>query len=341
LFQAGSLTVGLAISLEHQPNNPYDKNAVAVLVRSTGAMLGHVSRDLAPKYAKLINSGRIIEADISDVSEKRGYISINIHVVYERSEEELAEKHNSLLWRSSLSMPAAPGVYAIYNTKTARQYIGSSSNVKNRILEHIRDLSHGCHTNNALQSDFSHFGANCFEVQLLEDDILISSLSLAESEHILKLKDEDRSLYNLTFDGKGVRVRTKDYSDSKPISDRPMRQESYKVPNQIDSIYTEKREKIYETCEFQCSELVPNTSVWVYFVVVLICTLILLAILIPNIKDGPLFVLSAIVSYVIAFLGQNYIQNKAKRSPKYQKLVQERDKQLAELEKEHRNLDTK
>jgi hypothetical protein len=55
LFQRGSLSSGLAIRLEHQPHNPHDKNAVAVLVRESGSILGHVSRELAPKYAALIN----------------------------------------------------------------------------------------------------------------------------------------------------------------------------------------------------------------------------------------------------------------------------------------------
>jgi len=44
LLQKGSLSLGLPIRLEHQPNNPHDKNAVAVRVKRTGAMLGHISK---------------------------------------------------------------------------------------------------------------------------------------------------------------------------------------------------------------------------------------------------------------------------------------------------------
>src|SRR4030042_581526 len=104
LLRKGSLSSGVAIRLKHEPDNPHDRNAVAVLVRRTGAMLGHVSRDLAPKYAELVNSGKIIEATIANVSEERGYININICVVYEQSEEKLAQKHNTLLWQSASSM---------------------------------------------------------------------------------------------------------------------------------------------------------------------------------------------------------------------------------------------
>ena len=45
LLQKGSLSSGLLIRLEHQTNNPHDKNAVAVRVKRTGAMLGHISKE--------------------------------------------------------------------------------------------------------------------------------------------------------------------------------------------------------------------------------------------------------------------------------------------------------
>lgn len=71
LFRRGSLSKGTAIQLVHQPDNPYDKNAVAVKVKKTGAMLGYISRELALKYAALINSGKISEASISKIEKKK------------------------------------------------------------------------------------------------------------------------------------------------------------------------------------------------------------------------------------------------------------------------------
>ena len=59
LLQLGSLTSGLAIRLEHEPDNHHDKNAVSVRVKRTGAMLGHLSKEVAPKYAALINRVKI------------------------------------------------------------------------------------------------------------------------------------------------------------------------------------------------------------------------------------------------------------------------------------------
>ena len=334
LLLKGSLSSGVAIRLEHQPDNPHDRNAVAVLVRRTGAMLGHVSRDLAPKYAELVNSRKIIEATIANVSEERGYININIRVVYEQSEEELAQKHNTLLWQSASSMPTTPGAYAIRNNESGRQYVGSSNNIKDRIQSHIRDLSLGCHANHALQSDFSCLGANRFEAQVLVRDVSTSSLSSVESDYISSLLNEGVSLYNLTADGQGIGFRPRVYSKSEPISDRLARQRVEGERRRADSILSEKRKKIYEAFEPRFETLLPNTSFWVYFTATFVGVLIMLVILVPKIKDGTLLILSTITSFVIAPFIQSYFQKKARQNPKYQELLKERDEQLATLVKE-------
>lgn len=334
LLRKGSLSSGVAIRLEHQPDNPHDRNAVAVLVRRTGAMLGHVSRDLAPKYAELVSSGKIVEATIANVSEERGYININIQVVYEQSEEELAQKHNSLLWQSASSMPSTPGVYAIRNNESGRQYVGSSNNIQNRIQSHIRDLSLGCHANHALQSDFSCLGANRFEAQVLVGDVSTSSLSSVESDHISSLLNKGVSLYNLTADGQGIGFRPRDNSKSEPISDRFARQRVEEERRRADSILSEKRKKIYEAFEPRFEALLPNTSFWVYFTATFVGVLIMLLILVSKIKDRTLLILSAITSFVISPFIRSYFQKKARQKPKYQELLKECDEQLAALVKE-------
>ena len=71
LLQKGSLSSGVAIRLEHEPDNPYDKNAVAVRVKQTGAKLGHLSIEVAAKYAELLNSGKVFEGKITNIAKKR------------------------------------------------------------------------------------------------------------------------------------------------------------------------------------------------------------------------------------------------------------------------------
>lgn len=47
-------------------------------------------------------------------------------------------------------MQDLPGIYAIINVQTGRRYIGSSINVRKRLLGHRRALQRGIHINEHL-----------------------------------------------------------------------------------------------------------------------------------------------------------------------------------------------
>jgi HIRAN domain len=81
LLQKDSLLSSTAIRLEHQPHNPHDKNAVAVRVKRTGAMLGHISREVAAKYVELLNSGKVIEASVTKIAKEGPYINIDVRAI--------------------------------------------------------------------------------------------------------------------------------------------------------------------------------------------------------------------------------------------------------------------
>jgi len=132
LLQEGSLSSGLAIRLEHEPDNPHDKNAVAVRVERTGAMLGHISRELAAKYVALLNSGKVIEAEITNIVKDGAYTNIDVRVVYEQSDAQFVEKHSSRLQQSASALPTKPGIYPIRHIGSGRQYISSSNRYRRR-----------------------------------------------------------------------------------------------------------------------------------------------------------------------------------------------------------------
>ena len=334
LLQRGSLMPGLIIRLEHQPNNPHDKNAVAVRVKRTGAILGHVSRELARKYATLVDDEKIIEASISSIEKKGEYININVRVVYEQSDEQLAEKHNSRLWRSSSAIPEESGVYAIRNIDSGRQYIGSSKNLKSRIRLHIRDLSRGCHANHALQSDFSQFGADHFEAKILVSGISPSSLDLVEADRISFLLNSGAALYNLTTDGQGR--PTRGYTDSEPVSDRLAKQRTEEEQRKININSLKKRKAVSNAFNSKLDSLLNQTSFWAYFVATFACTLIVLVIVSPKINDGSLFIISGILAFVVSPFMRSHFQEKTKQSAQYKSLVKQRDEQLREIDNEHR-----
>lgn len=338
LLQRGSLSSGMAVRLEHQPDNPHDRNAVAVKVKRTGAMLGHVSRELAPKYAELINSGKIVEASIANVDKNGTYINVEIRVVYEQSDDQLAEKHNSRLWLSASDMPTEAGVYTIRNIDSGRQYIGSSTNLKVRIRSHIRDLSLGCHANHAIQSDFSSLGANHFEAKVLVMVASPSSLASVEADRIKSLLNSGAALYNLTEDGQGTGRNSRDYKDTEPVSDRLVKQRAEAERQRIDELFVKRRKAVTDAFEPKLEALLPQTNFWAYFAAAFIGALLVLAIVIPRISDGSLFILSAVLAFVALPFISNHFQQKAKQSAEYQYLVKQREDQLSEIENDRRKM---
>lgn len=60
------------------------------------------------------------------------------------------------------------GVYAIVNGSTERTYIGSSSRLASRWIEHRSRLRAGTHTNRALQTDWNECGERMFAFVALE-----------------------------------------------------------------------------------------------------------------------------------------------------------------------------
>ena len=63
----GHLRVGTSLQLVRERNNPHDQHTVLIKVRGTGANLGHVGREHAPKYSALIDNGSIISAEVKQV----------------------------------------------------------------------------------------------------------------------------------------------------------------------------------------------------------------------------------------------------------------------------------
>lgn len=338
LFQRGSLSSGVTIRLEHQLDNPHDKNAVAVKIKRTGAMLGHMSKELAPKYAALIDEGKIIGASISRADLNGRYINIDVQVVYDQSDEQLLQKHNSRLWLSTSNMPTVAGVYSIRNIESGRQYVGSSVNLQDRIRSHLRDLSLGCHANHALQSDFSQVGADHFEAKVLASGITSSNLASVEADQIASFLKLGAALYNLTVDGQGTGYNYRGHTDSVSVSDRLAKQRAEAEQRRIDDGFLNRRKAVNDAYDQQLAALLPQAKFWAYFVATFAFALIALAIVIPKKKIELLFFLSGIAAFVTTPFIKRYFQEKAKQSAQYQSLVKKRDEQLEAISSECRKM---
>ena len=203
LYEIGQLKRGAEVFLEHDPNNPHDKNAVEVRLNNGRVMLGHVSRDLAPKYVGLLRQQKVVSSVIFDADLKGKHLNVKIQTIYEETEQESFAKKHTRLWVSANSLPRLAGVYSIRNIETGQQYIGSSIDIHYRLKSHLRDLTHCLHANGPLQGAFDKHGPDSFEVRAVEVNIEISRLPEKEAEVITKLLRSGASLYNLTADGQG------------------------------------------------------------------------------------------------------------------------------------------
>ena len=334
IFDRGALSPETAIRLEHQPNNPHDRNAVAVKVKKTGEMLGFIPRGLAQKYALIISSGNLIKTSIANVEKNGKYINLEIRVWY----DEPADQHNSRLSYSASLMPMVAGIYTIRNIDSGRQYIGSSMNLKSRLRTHIRELSLGNHPNHALQSDFSKLGADCFEAEALKKVTSPSLLTEFESNQIAELLNSGADLYNLTEDGRGAGGDKYSFKDSEPVSDRIARQRMVTEQRRLDEMIDAQKKAVRNAFDPQISDLLPKTSFWAYFIATFICTFVVLLAVVPGAASTVVLIVLGALAFVISALIRNNALEKAKNSPKYLDLVGQRDSKLRELENERRRL---
>ena len=89
LCAANALAPRLELKLEHQLHNKFDANAVAVLVKASGDMLGHVPRERAADCVQLIRSGKLLSAEVSKVFARKEKISIDVTLTVEKDPREV------------------------------------------------------------------------------------------------------------------------------------------------------------------------------------------------------------------------------------------------------------
>lgn len=225
LHDSGRLKAGANVRLVHEPNNPHDKNAVAIYEAVSGEKLGHVGREHAEKYAILADKSKIASARISEVQkDKNGRLRIYVLVSY----QDQASGEGGIDLNRFNALPSESGIYAIRCADNEKEYVGSSGNVRERVKTHFKGLFEGKHPNNLLQDDFRRYGANKFHAYM-DSYCSLGSLADKEQEAILIRLNSHKGLYNLTADGQGYYSdgprggATSSISDKKARADRTSR----------------------------------------------------------------------------------------------------------------------
>ena len=108
------------------------------------------------------------------------------------------------------------GVYAIYNQKEDKFYVGSSSNIPERLRKHYYDLKTSMHSNGNLQRAYDSYPEQDFCVIPLEQiksckSKLKLNLEEAENKWMTLLRKKSKGLYN---------IQEKAYHGFKPARER-------------------------------------------------------------------------------------------------------------------------
>lgn len=189
----GDLALSKSVLLKPEPNNPHDKNAVAVFSNS-GKMLGHISRDIAGKYKELVLLDQVVESNVYSAEKINDYqkFDIRISITYLAPDIEFG-----------VLFPENAGSYLI-TLGIDRVYIGATGNLQRRCKDHVRDLVNKTHANNALQADFNEKNLDSFKFIVLREAVSLQEAEEFESNEILRRLRSGEKLYNKTLDGKGL-----------------------------------------------------------------------------------------------------------------------------------------
>lgn len=93
------------------------------------------------------------------------------------------------------------GIYKITNTVNNKVYIGESSNLQQRKIQHFSDLRNNHHCNLKLQYAFNKYGEQCFTFEVIEECSLEERFE--KEKQYIELYDSFENGYNLTLGGDG------------------------------------------------------------------------------------------------------------------------------------------
>lgn len=196
-YEKGALKTSAPLKLRHQPNNKHDHNAVGICLKSTGEMLAHIPRENAQRIRHLIEDDRIVWAKAARVRKVGEHVYFDCQVAIANAVQQ------SDAWQRVLAIQMQPGVYSIKYSLDDSIYIGESSNIRNRLLQHLKELDAGCHHNPILQDIFNNNGADVFDFAVIEIVGDTPKRLSLETEIIEQIRAADTNvLLNCTPDGK-------------------------------------------------------------------------------------------------------------------------------------------
>lgn len=218
---------GVELILEREPGNPYDPNAVLILIKESQSQftaLGYIPRESAKRLAPILDRGSDYSCLAKSVRRTDLTPTFKLTLkTFPVVSNTITQRINSLSQNrfpdSRLKGPTGKqfrmhtnfhkwtkqfdnvaGIYVIWD-RNHTCYIGQSLNVGERWRHHFNALVLNNHANSALQDAWNENGEKFFRFDLLQAD-LPELLNILE-KHYIQHFDSYKQGYNQTENGQG------------------------------------------------------------------------------------------------------------------------------------------
>jgi len=91
------------------------------------------------------------------------------------------------------------GIYKIINKINGKYYIGSSSNIQRRKIQHFNKLRQNIHENQHLQYAYNKYGEFVFDLIIIEEVLDYKNILFYEQKYLDIAKTEKNKCYNISF----------------------------------------------------------------------------------------------------------------------------------------------
>lgn len=204
LIERGQLKVGRHISLRREPENKFDTNAISAHISDD--KIGYLPRELASRLSGYMDRQGSWAASVTHIGKRtqKGKtfptVSISLKLADIEPPAEISE-----LYEACRALNRICGIYLFQNNITGQAYIGSSSDIGDRIRRHIAQLRSGTHANHELSKSWVEYGPKAFRIQLLEE--VDDSNLLSREAYYIRRHGTHASGFNRTRDGRGTKPR--------------------------------------------------------------------------------------------------------------------------------------
>lgn len=217
-------------TLQREPSNKHDKNAVKVLLK--GHMVGYIDTKSAVRVSAILETG--VKYQIKFREQYKSSIGMDF----------IFEFNDKLIKYPELAIEKQIGIYKISFKNDAEVYIGQSNQLNDRLKAHWKELHSYSHANINLQKSWINYGERNIKVSIIEvpPDNINSEIRLQKwleerERYWIKAYKSKTTCMNIT-DGELVLTKKaiNEFTSGQKVFDARIRSEKKVIKEQIELV---------------------------------------------------------------------------------------------------------